>query len=412
MIEFEKMKLKNGLTVIVHPDDSTPMAAVNVMYDVGARDEDPEKTGFAHLFEHLMFGGSMHVPDFDSPVQQAGGENNAFTTNDVTNYYITLPAPNIETAFWLESDRMLELAFSQRSLDVQRNVVIEEFKQRYLNQPYGDVSSLIRELGYTVHPYRWPTIGRDISHIEKARLDDVRDFFYRHYAPNNAVLVVSGKVETESVFRLAEKWFGDLPVRTVPVRNLPVEPEQSAPREQRVERDVPFDGLYVSYHMDRKLGSDYHAADLISDILSNGNSSRMYRRLVMEQQLFSELDAYISGDTDPGLFTVAGKLMAGVDFDRALEAIRTELDEMKTTLVPDNELKKVINKLEANLVYSETSYLNKAMSLATYELLGDARMINQRFDRYREVTADKMRETARKIFREENSSTLYYSRKK
>ncbi|MBN1925425.1 MAG: insulinase family protein [Prolixibacteraceae bacterium] len=410
MIEYTKHVLPNGLRVLVHQDTTTPMAAVNVLYDVGARDEDPQKTGFAHLFEHLMFGGSVNIPDFDTPVQEVGGENNAFTTNDVTNYYITLPAQNIETAFWLEADRMLELAFSPQSLEVQRNVVIEEFKQRYLNQPYGDVSPLIRELCYTVHPYRWPTIGKDILHIENATLDDVKKFFFTHYAPNNAVLAVSGNVEPDAVFKLAEKWFGDIPSRRIPLRDLPVEPVQSHSREKHVKRDVPYDGLYISFHMDGKLGADYYVTDLISDILSNGHSSRMYRRLVIEEKLFGELDAYISGDTDPGLFTVAGKLIEGVTFDKAGKAVWDELEKLKNESVPDKELRKVINKVEANLVYSEISYLNKAMSLAGFELLGDVGLINRQIGLYNEVTPERIAEVANKVFRIENCSTLYYER--
>ncbi len=412
MIEYKKHVLKNGLRVIVHRDVTTPMAAVNVLYDVGSRDENPEKTGFAHLFEHLMFGGSVNIPDFDTPVQEVGGENNAFTTNDVTNYYITLPAPNIETAFWLEADRMLELAFSQRSLDVQRNVVIEEFKQRYLNQPYGDVSPLIRELCYTVHPYRWPTIGKDISHIENATLDDVQKFFFTHYAPNNAVLAVSGNVEPDMVFGLAEKWFGAIPSRIVSPRNLPIEPAQASPREKHVCRKVPYDGLYISFHMDGKMGPDYYVTDLISDILSNGHSSRMYRRLVMEEKLFSELDAYISGDTDPGLFSVSGKLIEGISFEKAEKAVWEELSKLKNDSVPSNELRKEINKVEANLVYSEISYLNKAMSLAGFELLGDAGLINRQIGFYNDVTPERIFDVANKVFRKENCSTLYYEREK
>lgn len=411
MIQFEKTILKNGLRVIVHPDKSTPMAAVNVAYDVGARDENPEKTGFAHLFEHLMFGGSKNIPDYDTPLQKVGGENNAFTTNDITNYYLTVPANNIETGFWLESDRMLELAFSEKSLDVQRNVVIEEFKQRYLNQPYGDVYPLVKELAYQVHPYRWPTIGKDISHIENATLADVKDFFYKHYAPNNAVLTVTGNVDADEIFKLAEKWFGEIPRRNVPVRNLPMEPVQTAYREKHVDRKVPYDGLYISFHMDKKLGPDYCTTDLISDILSNGQSSRLYRKLVIEEGLFGELDAYVSGDVDPGLFTVAGKLIEGVSIEKAEKAIWDELNALKNNLIDSTELQKVINKVEANLIYSEIGYLNKAMSLAGFELLGDAGLINCQNELYREVTAEKLNAVAQKMFTKENCSTLYYHKK-
>lgn len=412
MIQFEKRILSNGLRVLVHVDETTPMAAVNIAYDVGSRDEDPEKTGFAHLFEHLMFGGSKHIPSYDTPLQKVGGDNNAFTTNDLTNYYLTLPAANIETGFWLESDRMLELAFSHKSLDVQRNVVIEEFKQRYLNQPYGDVYPLARELAYTVHPYRWPTIGKEISHIENASLADVKAFFYHHYAPNNAVLTVAGQVNPEEVFQLAEKWFGPIPRREVPVRNLPAEPVQTAFRSKSVERDVPFEALYISFHMDGKMGPDFVTADLISDVLSNGQSSRLYRKLVIEQRLFGELDAYISGDVDPGLFTLAGKLIEGVKMEDAEAALWNELNELKTQTVDERELQKVINKVEANLVYSEINYLNKAMALAAFELLGDAGMINRQSTLYRTVTPARIQDLACRMFTPENCSTLYYFKKK
>lgn len=408
MIQFEKYNLDNGLKLIVHSDKTTPMAALNVAYDVGSRDEDPEKTGFAHLFEHLMFGGSVNIPDYDTPLQKVGGENNAFTTSDLTNYYLTLPAQNIETGFWLESDRMLGLAFNEKSLEVQRNVVIEEFKQRYLNQPYGDVYPLIKSLAYKAHPYKWPTIGKEIDHIAHATLDDVKQFFYKYYAPNNAVLTISGNVDIDKVVKLAEKWFGDIPRRNVPVRNLPVEPVQVAYREKKVARNVPYHGIYVSFHMDGKTGQDYYTTDLISDILSSGHSSRMYRKLVVEEGLFGELDAYVSGDFDPGLFTVAGKLIEGVSVEQAEKAIWDELNRFKNEVIPENELQKVINKAEANLVYSEIGYLNKAISLATFELLGDAALINQQKAFYQRVSANNLSAVAQKLFTRENCSTLYY----
>lgn len=408
MIAFEKYTLPNGLRVIVHPDPSTPLAAVNVVYDVGARDEDPEKTGFAHLFEHLMFGGSKHIPSYDEPLQKVGGENNAFTTNDLTNYYLTLPAANIETGFWLESDRMLELDFNQQSLDVQRNVVIEEFKQRNLNQPYGDVFALLRDMAYLSHPYKWPTIGKEISHIEQASLNDVRDFFFKHYAPNNAVLSVSGQVEPEQIFRLAEKWFGDIPVREVPLRNLPVEPFQNQARSTTVHRNVPYDAIYLAFHMDGKQGPDFYATDLISDLLSNGESSRLFRNLLVEKGLFGEIDAYITGENDPGLFVIAGKLIDGVSMAEAEEAIWQELSRLVEQPVGQEELKKVINKVEANMVYSEISFLNKAMGLGAFELLGNADLINQQSALYRQVTVGKVAHTAKKLFRREGCSTLYY----
>lgn len=412
MIHFERTKLANGLTVIVHQDKTTPMVALDVCYNVGSRDEHPDRTGFAHLFEHLMFGGSKHIPSYDEPLQKAGGDNNAYTSNDLTNYYLTLPKNNLETGFWLESDRMLELAFSKSSLEVQRSVVIEEFKQRTLNQPYGDTWALLRQLAYKVHPYQWPTIGREISHIEKATMPQVKDFFYSHYAPDNAVLVVTGDVEFDQVLTLAERWFGPIPNRNVRLRNLPKEPVQTELREQTVYRDVPNDTLYLAYHMCDRLDSSYYATDLISDVLSNGNSSRMYVNLVQKQKLFTELDAYLSGDFEPGLFVVSGKPSDGVSLETARDAINQELDRMKTELVTEYELEKVKNKVEANIVYGEMNYLTKAMNLATNEILGDAAMINSQVDCYRAVTSEQIQHVARQLFRPENCSVLNYIAKK
>jgi predicted Zn-dependent peptidase len=412
MIHFERTKLANGLTVIVHQDKTTPMVALDVCYNVGSRDEHPDRTGFAHLFEHLMFGGSKHIPSYDEPLQKAGGDNNAFTSNDLTNYYLTLPKNNIETAFWLESDRMLELAFSKPSLDVQRNVVIEEFKQRYLNQPYGDVWPLLRQLAYNVHPYQWPTIGREISHIEKATIQQVKDFFFAHYAPDNAVLVVTGNVEFDEVLTLANRWFGSIPNRNVKPRDIPQEPVQTEIREQTVIRDVPNDTIYLAWHMADRLDPMYYATDLISDVLSNGNSSRMYVNLVQKEKLFSELDAYLSGDYEPGLFVVSGKPSNGVSLDTARKAIERELDRMKQDLISEYELEKVKNKLEANIVYGEMNYLTKAMNLATNEILKDADLINSQVESYRSVTAAQIREVSQQILRPENCSVLNYIAKK
>ena len=412
MIKYEKYSLKNGLRVLVHVDKTTPLAALNLVYDVGSRDEDPNRTGFAHLFEHLMFGGSKNIPDYDTPLQNACGENNAFTSNDITNYYLTIPVENIETGFWLESDRMLELDFSQHSIDVQRNVVIEEFKQRYLNQPYGDVSLLLRDMAFESHPYKWPTIGKEIDHIKYASLDDVKRFFYTHYAPNNAVLVVSGNVDPIAIFQLAEKWFGEIPSRDVPVRNLPVEPVQLKKRFLEVERKVPYDAIYMAFHMGAKFDANYFVSDLISDVLSNGDSSRLYRKLVLEKGMFSELDAYISGDCDPGLFYVSGKLMQGVQLEDAEKAIWEELIKMKEEDISEYELNKVVNKVVANIEYSEISYLHKAMNLAALELMGMVDLVNQQEEKYRDVTIDKMKMVSQDIFREENCSTLYYRSKK
>jgi zinc protease len=408
MVLFDRFTLDNGLKVLVHEDPTTPMAVVNILYDVGARDEDPDKTGFAHLFEHLMFGGSVNIPTYDEPLQRVGGENNAFTSNDITNYYITLPAVNLETAFWLESDRMLSLAFSEKSLEVQRNVVCEEFKQRYLNQPYGDVWLKLRPLAYTKHPYQWATIGKVLKHIEDATIDDVRDFFKKHYNPANAILVVGGSVKTEDVKLLAEKWFGDIPGLEKPFRNLEAEPEQTEERKLTVNADVPLNAIYKAFHMPSRNDENYFTVDLISDILSRGNSSRLFRKLLKEQKLFSEVNAYLTGSLDNGLFVVEGKPLPGVSMEIAEAAIWHELEHLKTELVHQDELTKVKNKIESTMVFSEMSLLDKAMNLAFFELLGDAERLNSETQKYLDVTAGQIQEQAQRIFRKENSSTLYY----
>ena len=411
MINFERFELDNGLKVIVHQDKSTPIVAFNLLYDVGARDEDASRTGFAHLFEHLMFGGSVNIADYDEVVEKAGGQNNAFTSNDITNYYITLPKENLEQAFRLESDRMLSLAFTPKSLEVQRQVVIEEFKQNYLNQPYGDLHLLLRPLAYQKHPYQWPTIGKEVSHIEKATMEEVKAFFYKHYAPNNAILVVAGDVDAAEIKALSQKWFAPIERRDVPVRNLPKEPRQTKARKLEVERDVPVDVLYKAFHMCARTHKDFYATDLISDVLSRGNSSRLYNSLVKDQKLFSEIDAFIGGDLDEGLFYVAGKLASGVTMELAEHGIDSELEKLKAVLVEENELRKVKNKVISAHLFSELNVLNKAMSLATSELMGDVNLVNNEIAFYEEVQASEMQSIATDIFREENSNTLYYKAK-
>jgi len=408
MIDFSRHKLNNGLDIILYPDYSTPMVAMDICYHVGAKHENPNRTGFAHLFEHLMFGGSKNIPDYDIPLQLAGGENNAYTTNDLTNYYLTLPKDNLETGFWLESDRMLELAFSEKTLNIQKNVVIEEFKQRNLNQPYGDVWALLRDLAYKEHPYRWTTIGKEISHIAEASLQEVEDFFYRFYAPDNAVLVLSGNIDHVEGLSLAEKWFGSIPRRNVVQPILPVEPEQTEFRELTVEREVPDNVLYLAFHMSDRLDRQYYLCDLISDILSGGNSSRLYLKLVKEKQLFVELDAYISGDHEPGLFVISGKLAKGTTIDNAQRAIWNELEKMKQELIGVKELEKVKNKLEANHIYSQMGYLNMAQELATYENIGRAELMNEQLSWYRSITPEELQQTSQTIFRPENCSRLNY----
>jgi predicted Zn-dependent peptidase len=408
MIQFDRFVLSNGLKVLVHQDNSTPMAVVNVLYDVGARDEDFSRTGFAHLFEHLMFGGSVNIPVYDEPLQVAGGENNAYTTNDLTNYYCQLPAENLETAFWLESDRMLSLAFSEKSLDVQRKVVCEEFKEHYLNKPYGDAWMHMRTMAYTTHPYRWMTIGKELSHIEQAKLEDVKRFFFKHYTPVNAILVVAGNVYKDQVRHLAEKWFGDIPPGTRYQRNLPAEPAQAQARRMEWKAEVPLDAFYKTWHMSGRMDDRYYAADLVTDMLGGGGSSRLYQSLVKEKQLFSNIDCYHFGSLDPGLMVVEGKLVKGVDIRDAEAAVEAELEKMKTSLVDEKELQKVKNKTESIMAFEDMSVMNRAGSLAFYELLGDAQLMNTELDKYRAVTAEDILRECREIFRPENSNTLHY----
>lgn len=408
MIQVNRYTLANGLRIVHNEDDSTQMVALNLLYDVGARDEDPSHTGFAHLFEHLMFGGSLHIPDYDTPVQNAGGENNAWTNNDITNYYITLPHQNVETGFWLESDRMLSLDFSPKSLEVQRQVVIEEFKQRNLNQPYGDASHLLRELAYESHPYRWPTIGKEIAHIAQATLEEVKDFFYRFYAPINAILAVTGHISFEETIRLAEKWFGPIPARNISPRQLPAEKPQTAVRRKTVERKVPVDAIYMAFHMSNRMHPDYYVYDMITDILSNGRSSRFIQSLVQEQKLFTSIDAYISGSLDEGLLHVTGKPVEGVSLEQAEEAIWKELEKMKTVPVSEQELEKVKNRYESEQIFNNINYLNVATNLAFFELTGKAEDINEEVGKYRAVTAEQIQATSARCFVPENCSILYY----
>ncbi len=408
MIHYDRFQLDNGLRVLVHRDTSTPIAVVDVMYDVGARDEDPDKTGFAHLFEHLMFGGSIHIPDYDEPLQRAGGENNAYTTNDLTNYYCSLPAENIETAFWLESDRMISLAFSKKSLDVQRKVVVEEFREHYINKPYGDAWHQLRELAYQVHPYKWMTIGKELSHIENARLDDVKQFFFKHYTPSNAILVVAGNVETEQVRVLAEKWFGSIAAGVRYHRSLPPEPPQTEAKKKEIRADVPLDAFYKCWHMSGRLDERYYVADLASDILGGSASSRLYQRLVKEKKLFSQIGCHHFGSIDAGLMAIEGKLIKGVDMRVAEAAVEEELDAVKTELPSEKELQKVKNKTESMMAFEDMSLTNRANSLANYELLGDADLMNTELQKYKDVSAEEIRNECIRIFDEKNSNALYY----
>lgn len=408
MVQFERFVLSNGLRVLVHQDTSTPMAVVNVMYDVGAKDEDPGRTGFAHLFEHLMFGGSVNVKDYDEPLQMAGGENNAYTTNDLTNYYIQIPAENLETAFWLESDRMLSLAFSEKSLKVQRKVVCEEFKEHYLNKPYGDVWLKMRELAYQVHPYRWMTIGKELSHIENAKVSDVKAFFFKHYRPANAILVVAGNVTVAQVKELSEKWFGPIESGERYLRQLPAEPQQTTARKLEVYADVPLDALYKCWHMGARLDKGYYVADLITEVLGGGGSSRLYQSLVKEKRMFSNIECHHQGTVDAGLLTIEGKLVKGVKMEDAEQAIEEELEKIRQQAITEDELQKVKNKTESVIAFEDMTVMNRANSLAFYELLGDANLMNTELKRYQQVTAADIREESRAIFTEGNCNTLHY----
>ena len=408
MVNFERFRLDNGLRVIVHQDTSTPMAVLNIMYDVGAKDEDPTRTGFAHLFEHLMFGGSVNIAEYDEPLQMAGGENNAYTTNDLTNYYIQLPAENLETAFWLESDRMLSLAFTPNSLEVQRKVVSEEFKEHYLNKPYGDVWLKLRNLAYEVHPYRWMTIGKELSHIENAQLQDVKDFFFKHYTPANAIMVAAGNVTVDQVKALAEKWFAPIAPGEKYVRNLPAEPPQKMAKKLEVHASVPLDAFYKCWHIFPRLDHRYYVTDLITEILGGGGSSRLFQALVKEKQLFSNIECYHFGTIDAGLLAIEGKLVKGVTMEAAEAAITEELNRMKTEMVSEQELQKVKNKTESMIAFEDMSVMNRANSLAFYELLGDAALMNTELDRYNKVSVEDILNLSNEIFREENSTALYY----
>jgi predicted Zn-dependent peptidase len=408
MIEINKYTLSNGLRLIHSEDDTTQMVALNILYDVGARDEDPRHTGFAHLFEHLMFGGSAHIPDYDTPVQMASGDNNAWTSNDSTNYYITLPRQNAETGFWLESDRMLSLEFSPRSLEVQRQVVIEEFKQRCLNQPYGDAAHLVRSLVYRVHPYQWPTIGKTTDHIAEATLEQVKEFFFSHYAPNNAILAVTGHITFKEAVALTEKWFGPIPRRDVKPRQLPAEPEQTEERRLTVHRPVPVDALYMCFPMCGRLQPDYYAFDMLSDLLSNGRSSRLVQRLVLDRQVFSTVDAYIQGSIDAGTLQITGKPVPGVTLEQAEEAVWQELGRLSSEPIRPEEMEKVMNRFESEQIFNNMNYLNLGTNLAYFELISQAEDINTEVAKYRSLTAEQVQDVARRTFVREKANILYY----
>ena len=410
MLQINKHTLANGLKLVHNRDTSTQMVALNVLYQVGARDEHPDHTGFAHLFEHLMFGGSQNIPDYDTPLQLAGGENNAWTNNDITNYYLTVPKQNVETGFWLESDRMLCLDFSSKSLEVQRGVVMEEFKQRCLNRPYGDTGHLLRPLVYKEHPYQWPTIGKELNHIAQATLQEVEDFFFSFYAPNNAILAVTGNITFEEAVRLAEKWFGPIPRRELIKRNLPAEPQQTEERRLTVERNVPIESLYMAFRMCDRMHPDYYAYDILSDILSNGRSSRLIQHLVHDRQIFSSIDAHISGSIDAGLFHITGKPANGVSLEDAEKAVWEELQIISNELIDEEELEKVKNKFESTQIFGNLNYLNVATNLAWFEMLSRAEDMDKEVENYRAVTSQQLMDVARKAFTRTNYSVLIYKK--
>jgi len=407
MIEFQRHKLKNGLTVLIHKDPGSPMAAFNMLYHVGAKDEHPDRTGLAHLFEHLMFGGSENAAKFDEHLEAAGGQSNAFTSNDLTNYYISIPVQNLETAFWLESDRLHSPSLNSENIRIQKSVVIEEYNQRNVNQPYGDIWSLLRPLVYKTHPYRWPVIGMDMRHIEEAGDDEIRSFFNTHYSPANAVLCVAGDVDPETVIPLSEKWFGDIRRPYNYVRNLPKEANQHSARYLEVERNVPQDALYMNFPAPGRLDESFYASDLLSDIISGGESSRIYRELVIEKEIFTEFDAFSSGDIENGMFILTGKLNPGISFSAAEDEVWKQLAVISNDITP-RELNKVKNRTETALAWGRLKALDKAMTLCYFEALGDANMANQESAGYQNVHVDYCRDFAKNLFDPDAVSILRY----
>lgn len=408
MIEFSKTTLDNGLRVILNRDISTPLTSVNVLYNVGSADENPEHTGIAHLFEHLMFEGSVNIPDFDKTLQTAGGDNNAFTNSDITNYYLTLPAQNLETALWMESDRMLHLDFSQKKLTTQKDVVTEEFRQTYLNQPYGDIGALLRELLYKVHPYQWPTIGKSIDHIQKTSLEDIRSFFNRFYNPSNAIITVSGNFKTQVALENIKKWFGDIPAGRYNLRRLPGEPAQNAKRLNQVSRDVPISEIYIAYPTGKRTDESFFETDIITDILGSGKSSRLRENLVKKKKVFSESNAWISGSLDKGYLVIYGKLLQNTTMDDAEKYLLEQVELLKCTNIEEYELEKVKNKIESSNTFAELTTVNKAINLSFFELTGNADLINQQNKIYRQITAEQIKKCANKFLTEKNSCTLRY----
>ncbi len=412
LIEFTKFSLGNGLTVIHHEDKATELCVLNLLYKVGSKNEEANKTGFAHLFEHLMFGGSIHIPNYDEPLQLAGGENNAFTSNDITNYYLSLPANNLETGFWLESDRMLGLAINPKSLKVQKGVVIEEFKERYLNQPYGDIWLKLLPLAYKKHPYKWPTIGKAIAHIKNANQTDVNDFFKQNYAPNNCILVVAGNINLEKTKELCNKWFLPIPSQNILSNPLPQEPVQRKLRRKTVLADVPANLIVMSFHMDQRQSKNFYAMDLLSDIMGSGKGSILYQELIKKKNLFSEIDAYITADAEPGLFIIEGRMLPNTTFEMAEEAIWIVLNQVKSKNIDENDLKRAQHKNETSIRFGDINPLNRAMKLAYAEYLGDVDLVNKEIDNYLAIHTDDIVKESKKVFKESNCSILSYKIKK
>lgn len=411
MISYEKITLQNGLTVLMHEDNNTPIAGISVLYKVGSRDEHPEKTGFAHLFEHLMFGGSLNIPDYDEVMQRAGGENNAYTNHDYTHFFTTLPAVNIETALWLESDRMLELMLQKEVLDVQKKVVVEEFYETCLNQPYGDVWHELSALNYEKHPYKWPTIGIDPSHIEKANLSDVKKFYQKFYHPGNAVLVIAGPISIKRMKELAKKWFNDIPSGKQIQRKYHPEPAKDTARYRQSQSEVPVDAIYMAFPCPPRADKTFYAVDLLSDIFSNGPSSRLIHRLTREKKYFHQIDCYVTGDFDPGLFVFEGRPANGISLQSAEEIIMNEINDLKSQLIDSSELQKWKNKAESTLVLSEMGIQSKSMNLGFFEALGSVDLMNEESAIYQSITAEEIQEAAQKWLGENQKSVLTYKGK-
>lgn len=406
MINYETFTLTNGLKVIVHQDKSIPKVVFNILYRVGSKDEESSRTGFAHLFEHLMFRGSKNIPKYDTPLQRVGGQNNAFTSADVTNYYLNLPANQLETAFWLESDRMLELGLTEEKLETEKEVVINEYKQRYLNQPYGDAQLRMREMAFKVHPYRWTPIGQKMSHIAQATMEDVKDFFYGYYAPNNATLVVAGDVDMDQVHRLTEKWFGPIPKRPLKKHLIEQEPAQETARQETCHGPVPHPAVYKMYHIPAHTDPNYYTFEIIAALLASGTNSRLYQKLVKQQKVAMSVSAFSWQLHDPGVMSIDGHVAEGHSIAAYETAVQETLNELQNTTEAD--LQRMKNKLEAGHVMEQTSLFQKALNLAFSDTLGDVRLTNEVVNRFHNVTLNQVKEAAATYFVPNNASTLYY----